>query len=358
MNIADNNEEFEFTSSEAQDDELQDNATESHQIISEEADIGQRLDKFLAEKLPLLSRSRIKHLVEKGLVAINGKLQTNVSAKVKSAGLLYDIKVPAPPPCDPEPENIPLDILFEDAHVLVIDKPFGLSVHPAPGNWTGTLVNAVLYHCGEDLKQIGAMGRPGIVHRLDKDTSGVMVVCKSALAMTSLGHQFQNRTIDRLYHAFVVGQPIKPWTKEGRIDARIARDTKDRKRMAVIDNDATIGRHAATNYRVLEQFGRDKFGKPIASLVQCKLETGRTHQVRVHMKHIGCSLIGDMVYGDNNAGRAFLKLMKDEKMERQALHAKTLAFTHPVTSERLSFESNYPEDMQKLYEFLKGLGSI
>ena len=331
---------------------------ETHQIISESGDIGTRLDKFLAEKLPLLSRSRIKQLVEKGLVSIGGRLETNVSAKVKAEGLIYDIKVPAPThsETDPEPENIPLKILFEDAHVLVIDKPAGLSVHPAPGNWTGTLVNAVLYHCGEDLKQIGAMGRPGIVHRLDKDTSGVMVVCKSALAMTSLGHQFQKRTTDRLYHAFVVGAPKSPWGKDGYINARLARDSKDRKRMAVIDNDATIGRSAATNYRTLKTFGRDKNGKPIASLIECKLETGRTHQVRVHMKHIGCALIGDMVYGDNNSGRNLLKTMPEEaRINRQALHAKTLAFSHPVTSERLSFESEYPEDMAELYSFLKSL---
>ena len=338
-------------------DETVDNA-EFHEITSLEGDVGIRLDKFLADKLPLLSRSRIKHLVEKGLVAIDARRETNVSAKVKSQGLVYTIKIPAPDHSeeDPKPENIPLVVLYEDAHVLVIDKPAGLSVHPAPGNWTGTLVNAVLYHCGEDLKQIGATGRPGIVHRLDKDTSGVMVVCKSALALTSLGHQFQKRTIDRLYHAFVVGTPQKPWGKEGHIDARIARDPRDRKRMTVIDNDRETGKHAASNYKTLETFGRDKNNKIIASLIQCKLETGRTHQVRVHMKHIGCPLIGDMVYGDNSSGRKLLTSLPEEaRISRQALHAKTLAFTHPVTSERMSFESEYPQDMQILFQEIEKL---
>lgn len=330
-------------------------AEEMHQIISEGGDIGVRLDKFLADKMPLLSRTRIKQLVEKGLVAIDGRRETNVSAKVKSAGLEYNIKIPAPThsETDPEPENIPLKILFEDDHVLVIDKPAGLSVHPAPGNWTGTLVNAVLYHCGAALKQIGATGRPGIVHRLDKDTSGVMVVCKSALALTSLGHQFQRRTIDRLYHALVVGAPKD---KAGRIEARLARDPKERKRMAVIANDAAAGRSAATNYRTLQNFGRNKNGKPLASLIECKLESGRTHQVRVHMKHIGCALIGDMVYGDNNSGRNLLKSLPEAaRITRQALHAKTLSFTHPVSSERLSFESEYPEDMANIFAALGDL---
>ncbi len=334
-----------------EDDEI---LEENYTVSPEPFNIGERLDKFLAEALPLLSRSRIKQLVEKGLVANNGKLQTNVSYKIKG-GEEFTINVPAPPPCEPEAENIPLDIIFEDDHLLVINKPAGLSVHPAPGNWTGTLVNAVLYHCGEDLKKIGAMGRPGIIHRLDKDTSGVMVVCKSAFAMTSLGHQFQNRTIDRLYHAFCVGAPISPYPRSGRLEARIARDPHNRKRMTTIDNNSENGKSAATNYECLKTYGLHN-GQPIASLMKCKLESGRTHQVRVHMKHIGCALIGDMVYGDNNSGRKLLASLPEEaKISRQALHAKTLAFTHPATSERLSFESDYPEDILALEKALLSL---
>lgn len=330
---------------------------ELHELVASDDAKGERLDKYLADALPLLSRSRIKHLVEKGLVFVNQNRQTNVSYKIKG-GEQLQIQVPAPPPCDPEPENIPLEVLYEDGHLLVINKPAGLSVHPAPGNWTGTLVNAVLYHCGDSLKEIGAMGRPGIIHRLDKDTSGVMVVCKSAFAMTSLGHQFQNRTIDRLYHAFCIGVPQPPHPKSGRIEARIVRDPRDRKRMTTIDNDAIAGKSAATNYETLQVFGMGKGeqARPLATLMQCKLESGRTHQVRVHMQKIGCPLIGDMVYGNNNGQKKLQALLPEEaRITRQALHAKTLSFTHPATSERMSFESEYPEDMQITLQALREL---
>lgn len=327
-------------------------AGDNYEIVANEGAIGQRLDVFLANELPLLSRSRIKTLVEKGQVFNGENRQTNVSYKIKGSETFY-VNVPLPPPADPEPENIPLNILFEDDHILIIDKPIGLSCHPAPGNWTGTLVNAILYHCGPDLARVGAMGRPGIVHRLDKDTSGVMVVCKSAMAMTSLGHQFQKRTIDRLYHAFIIGEPK---TTIGRIEARIARDSYDRKRMAIVKDNSDAGRSAATNYRVLESFDDGKSRKPRASLIECKLETGRTHQIRVHMKHIGCPLIGDIVYGDNNIGRALLKSLPiDAQITRQALHAKTLCITHPATKERLSFESEYPDDIKALYTALNNI---
>ncbi len=324
--------------------------SDNYEIAAKEEAIGERLDVFLASQLPLLSRSRIKTLVEKGQVFNGENRQTNVSYKIKGNETFY-VNVPLPPPAEPEPENIPLNILFEDDHILIIDKPIGLSCHPAPGNWTGTLVNAILYHCGPDLARVGAMGRPGIVHRLDKDTSGVMVVCKSAMAMTSLGHQFQKRTIDRLYHAFIIGEPKTP---NGRIEARIARDPFDRKRMAIVKENSEAGRDAATNYKVLETFDDGKSRKARASLIECKLETGRTHQIRVHMKHIGCPLIGDNVYGDNNLGRALLKSLPIEaQITRQALHAKTLSITHPATRERISFESEYPDDMVRLYEELK-----
>lgn len=330
-------------------------AADNYEIVAPDDAIGERLDKFLADALPMLSRSRIKILVEKGLVFNGDNRQTNVSYKIKG-GEVFHLNVPAPPPAEPEPENIPLNILFEDDHILVIDKPAGLSCHPAPGNWTGTLVNAILFHCGKELLQIGAMGRPGIVHRLDKGTSGVMVVCKSAFAMSSLGHQFQNRTIDRLYHAVVVGGPRNPWFRDGRVETRIARDSVDRKRMAVVKDDAVAGRNCATNYRTLEMFEDKKTKKIFASLIECKLETGRTHQVRVHMKHIGCALIGDLTYGDNNIGRALLRSLPEAaQIGRQALHAKTLAFTHPKTSERMNFESEYPADMIMLKDALKNL---
>lgn len=318
-------------------------------VVSPDA-AGERLDKFLSEAFPALSRSRIKHLIEAARVYRDGVKEMNVSAKVK-AGTHYRIEVPPPEPAEPQAENIPLSILYEDAHVLVVDKPAGLSVHPAPGNWTGTLVNAVLWHAGDSLKVVGATGRPGIVHRLDMDTSGVMVVCKSEFALASLGRQFQDRTISRRYRAFGVGQPKSPWGKTGRVDARLARDPRDRKRMAVVADTASAGKNAATNYEIVKRFGMGLQGNPGAAATEmvCVLETGRTHQIRVHMAHIGMPLIGDQVYGDTKAARALNTVLpEDVRLTRQALHAETLAFTHPATSERMSFQSDLPDDLLAL----------
>jgi 23S rRNA pseudouridine1911/1915/1917 synthase len=320
------------------------------EVVATSDDAGQRMDKFLADSFPALSRSYLKHLIEKARVTKDGVMETSVSAKVK-AGVLYRVMVPPPEPAVPEAENIPLIILYEDAHVLVVDKPAGLSVHPAPGNWTGTLVNAVLWHAGESLKVVGAMGRPGIVHRLDKDTSGVMVVCKSTFALSSLGRQFQERTIDRMYRAFGVGQPKAPWGKMGRIDARLGRDPRERKKIAVLPDTAVAGKTAATNYQIVARYGIGLQGNPGAAACEmvCKLESGRTHQIRVHMAHIGVPLIGDQVYGETKAARALnTALALDPPLMRQALHAQTLAFTHPATSERMTFESEIPADLLAL----------
>lgn len=325
-------------------------------VVPQEA-AGERLDKFLSEAFPALSRSRIKHLIEAARVYRDGVKEMNVSAKVK-AGTQYRIEVPPPEPAEPQAENIPLSILYEDAHVLVVDKPAGLSVHPAPGNWTGTLVNAVLWHAGDSLKVVGATGRPGIVHRLDMDTSGVMVVCKSEFALASLGRQFQDRTISRRYRAFGVGQPKAPWAKTGRVDARLARDPRDRKRMAVVADTASAGKNAATNYEIIKRFGIGLQGNPGAAATEmvCVLETGRTHQIRVHMAHLGMPLIGDQVYGDTKAARALNTALPEEvRLKRQALHAETLTFTHPATSERMSFQSDLPEDLLALRAALSDL---
>jgi 23S rRNA pseudouridine1911/1915/1917 synthase len=325
-------------------------------VVPQEA-AGERLDKFLSEAFPALSRSRIKHLIEAARVYRDGVKEMNVSSKVK-AGTQYRIEVPPPEPAEPQAENIPLSILYEDAHVLLVDKPAGLSVHPAPGNWTGTLVNAVLWHAGDSLKVVGATGRPGIVHRLDMDTSGVMVVCKSEFALASLGRQFQDRTISRRYRAFGVGQPKAPWGKTGRVDARLARDPRDRKRMAVVAETASAGKNAATNYEIVKRFGIGLQGNPGAAATEmvCVLETGRTHQIRVHMAHIGMPLIGDQVYGDTKAARALNTALPEEvRLKRQALHAETLAFTHPATSERMSFQSDLPEDLLALRAALSDL---
>jgi 23S rRNA pseudouridine1911/1915/1917 synthase len=330
------------------DEEEGDLSTASLQeVVAQPDDAGQRLDKFLAEAFPALSRSYLKHLIEKARVTKDGVMETSVSAKVK-AGALYRVAVPPPEPAIPEPENIPLSILYEDPHVLVVDKPAGLAVHPAPGNWTGTLVNAVLWHAGESLKIVGAIGRPGIVHRLDKDTSGVMVVCKSTYALASLGRQFQQRTIDRQYRAFGVGSPNPLWGKTGRIETRLGRDPRERKRMAVLLDSAAAGKIAITNYEIISRFGIGFQGQGGAAACEivCKLETGRTHQIRVHMAHIGLPLIGDQVYGDTKGARALASALPDDaRLVRQALHAQTLAFTHPVNSERLAFESALPPDI-------------
>jgi 23S rRNA pseudouridine1911/1915/1917 synthase len=327
------------------------------EVTAGAADAGQRLDRFLSEAFPALSRSRLKILIEKGRVSVNGALITHVSAKVEAGGI-YAVMIPAPEPAEPQPEDIPLSILFEDAHVLVIDKPAGLSVHPAPGNWTGTLVNAVLFHCGADLAAVGATGRPGIVHRLDKDTSGVMVVCKSAFALGSLGQQFQVRSVDRTYRAFCVGEPKAPFGLNGRIEARLGRDPHNRKKMAVLPTHATAGKGAVTHYTTSARFGPGEGhnGGALASAVTCKLETGRTHQVRVHMAHAGAPLVGDPVYGDTRSQRLLqARLPEDARLTRQALHAATLAFTHPATSERLSFKAPLPEDLQRLEAGLQAL---
>jgi 23S rRNA pseudouridine1911/1915/1917 synthase len=315
---------------------------------------GERLDRWLAATFPALSRARIQALIAGGRVWKDDARALEASAKV-SAGAAYAIDIPPPEPAEPEPEDIPLSVLYEDVHVLVVDKPAGLSVHPAPGNWTGTLVNAVLHHCGEELHAVGAVGRPGIVHRLDMDTSGVMVVAKSAFALTSLGRQFHDRTVDRRYCCLTVGAPSG---SEGRIEGRLARDPKDRKRMAVVAPGSEAGKPAATRFEVVRRFGRapgDRPG-PAAAEVACKLETGRTHQVRVHMAHAGAPLIGDGVYGDTRGQRALRALLPEEaRINRQALHAASLAFTHPETGARLAFETPWPDDMERLAAALSKL---
>ncbi|MCU0881195.1 MAG: RluA family pseudouridine synthase [Hyphomonadaceae bacterium] len=326
------------------------------EVVAAPEAAGERLDRFLSDAFPALSRSRLKILIEKGRVTVNGTLITHVSAKVET-GATYAVMIPAPEPAEPEGEDIPLSILFEDAHVLVIDKPAGLSVHPAPGNWSGTLVNAVLFHCGADLAAVGATGRPGIVHRLDKDTSGVMVVCKSAFALGSLGQQFQVRSVDRTYQAFCVGEPKAPFGLNGRIEARLGRDPHNRKKMAVLPAHATAGKSAVTHYKTTARFapGEGHNGGALASAITCKLETGRTHQVRVHMAHAGAPLIGDPVYGDTRSQRLLqARLPETARLTRQALHAATLAFTHPATSERLSFAAPLPDDMARLEAALRG----
>jgi 23S rRNA pseudouridine1911/1915/1917 synthase len=305
---------------------------------------GERLDRFLAAALPDLSRSRIKALILERHVTLNGAGGLDPSRKVKP-GERFHVTVPPAAPAVPLGQAMPLEILFEDANLIVIVKPAGLTVHPAPGNPDKTLVNALIAHCGASLSGIGGVARPGIVHRLDKETSGVMVVAKTDAAHAALTAQFQGRTIERVYQALVWGVP-RPARE--RIEGAIGRSPRDRKKMAVV---ARGGKAAATRYRTMRAFGR------AAALVECRLETGRTHQIRVHMAHIGHPLIGDHTYGRARHRTATdlpaaVRRMLDG-FRRQALHAAVLGFDHPADGRRLRFEAPMPSDFANLLKSLE-----
>jgi 23S rRNA pseudouridine1911/1915/1917 synthase len=295
---------------------------------------GWRLDRALAAAVPTLSRERLKALIRSGALIPPVR---DPATKVRG-GESFQLRVPEPEPAHNEAQDIPLKIVFEDEHLLVIDKAAGLVVHPAAGNRDLTLVNALLHHCGDNLSGIGGVARPGIVHRIDKDTSGLLVVAKTDVAHEGLAKQFAAHSIDRRYLAIVSGVPK---TAGGTIDAPLARSSANRKKMAVVADGR--GKRAVTHWKRLELL-RD------AALVECRLETGRTHQVRVHMASIGHPLIGDPFYG--GSGKVHRKLLNQLGFHRQALHAARLGFTHPVTKHRLSFDSGMPPDMQELFSAL------
>ena len=333
--------------------------------MAEEGDAGQRMDKWLSSWTEL-SRARIKALVESGQVRGNGTLIRKLTGKVKPGGE-YAVHVPPPVDDTPRPEDIPLSILYEDEYLIVIDKPSGLTVHPAPGSRSGTLVNALLFHCADSLSGIGGVMRPGIVHRLDKDTSGVMVVAKTDAAHCGLTKQFAKHSMERAYVCLVRGRP-NPRT--GSIETRLARAPHDRKKQAVVRGThnnlefSDHGRHAITYYESLRGFGQKKnasVGTPVVAEVECRLETGRTHQIRVQMAHIGCPLLGDPLYGNH---KSFLSDKSEIEsrvrdavaaFKRQALHARSLGFIHPVTKKELSFETPPPGDYQALISALESL---
>ena len=299
----------------------------------EAAHAGWRLDRALADAVPTLSRERLKALIRSGAVETQGSPLRDPALKVKG-GEAVRVAVPEPAPAHNQAQDIPLTIVFEDEHLLLVDKPAGLVVHPAAGNLDGTLVNALLHHCAGKLSGIGGIARPGIVHRIDKDTSGLLVVAKTDVAHEGLAKQFAAHSIDRRYLAIVSGLPK---AADGVVDAPLARSATNRKKIAIVEGNR--GKRAVTHWKRLEPL-RD------AALVQCRLETGRTHQVRVHMASIGHPLIGDPVYG--RTGKTHGKLLKELGFHRQALHAAELGFTHPVTKSRLSFSSPMPPDMQEL----------
>ncbi|WP_395001248.1 RluA family pseudouridine synthase [Sphingomonas sp.] len=298
---------------------------------------GWRLDRALAEAVPTMSRERLKVLVKSGALAGDAGLVRDPAIKVKGDER-FTLTVPDPTPAHNQAQDIPLRIVFEDEHLLVVDKPAGLVVHPAAGNFDGTLVNALLHHCGASLSGIGGVARPGIVHRIDKDTSGLLVVAKTDVAHEGLARQFADHSIERRYLAIVNGLPKM---EEGTIDAPLARSSINRKKIAIVE--AGRGKRAVTHWRRLTPL-RD------AALVECRLETGRTHQIRVHMASISHPLLGDPVYGGN--ARTHRALLRELGFERQALHAARIGFVHPVTKARLSFDSVLPSDMQHLFTAL------
>ena len=297
-----------------------------------------RLDSALANALPQFSRARLQVLIAEGSLLILDKAATDAASR-KFAGKKFELSVPAPKPDKAQPQDIDLKVVYEDDHLIIVDKPAGLVVHPAAGHADGTLVNALLHHCKGKLSGIGGVERPGIVHRIDKDTSGLLVVAKSDVAHEGLAKLFAAHDIERRYYAIVSGIPAPP---AGSIRTQIGRSTTNRKKMAVLQDNK--GRHAVTHFRTLESFAK-------TSLVECTLETGRTHQVRVHMAHIGHPLIGDSVY--SNRQNSYRIGQNQSKFERQALHAASLGFIHPVSGETLRFESSLPEDMQLLLSQLR-----
>ncbi len=304
--------------------------------ISPAAD-GWRLDRALAEAVPSLSRERLKVLIASGAV-VGDAGPVRDPARKATAGAQFQVNVPEPKPAHNEAQAIDLTIAFEDEHLIVVDKPAGLVVHPAAGNLDGTMVNALLHHCAGQLSGIGGVARPGIVHRIDKDTSGLIVAAKHDRAHEGLAKQFAAHSIDRRYLAIVAGRPL---TGSGRVEARLGRSSADRKKMAVVGGEA--GKHAITHWRLLDPLRE-------AALVECRLETGRTHQVRVHMASIGHPLLGDPVYGTRKA--VHRPILETLGFRRQALHATRLGFIHPVTKHALSFDSVMPGDMQELFNRL------
>jgi 23S rRNA pseudouridine1911/1915/1917 synthase len=331
-------------------------STERLTAEADESHSGQRLDRFLSDRLPGLSRTRLQALIRQGRVTLGTGTIEDVKYPVKP-GDRFSISVPPPVSAKPQAQTIPLNVVYEDDAIIVIDKPAGLVVHPGAGNIDRTLVNALIAHCGASLSGIGGVARPGIVHRLDKDTSGLLVVAKTDQAHRALSEQFADHgregELERGYLALVWGAPPRP---HGTIDAPIGRHKTSRTKMAIMPV-ARGGREAVTHYQVVATFGHGP--EPIASLLECRLETGRTHQVRVHLTSIGTPLIGDPVYGQGFKSK-LRKLSEPVRKKlagfnRQALHAAALSFVHPVSGTLLEFNSPLPEDFAMIVEAFKEL---
>lgn len=318
---------------------------EHHKIIVDKGQSAIRVDKFLTEKLAHASRNRIQHAIDAGSVQVNG-FSTKANYKIKPFDEIRILLENPPRDTEVYPENIPLDILYEDKYLLVVNKPAGMVVHPAQGNWTGTLANALVYHFQNLPEMKGNEGRPGLVHRIDKDTSGLLVIAKEEEAMAKLAAQFYYHTIERTYQALVWGELDE---EQGTVIGHVGRSAKDRKVMDVFV-DGSQGKHAVTHWKVLNRLR-------YVSLLQCNLETGRTHQIRAHMKHVGHPLFNDAMYGGDKIrkGTQFTKYKMFvqncfDLIPRQALHAKSLGFVHPITQEKLYFEAPLPKDFAEVLE--------
>lgn len=326
---------------EPEDDEL----FEHYRIVADGGQSLLRIDKFLMDRLPNVTRTKIQDGIRLGFVKVNER-DVKPNYKIRP-GDVVTVSLPEPPrDTDLKPENIPLNIVFEDEYIVVVNKPAGMVVHPAYQNWSGTLVNALMYHFSELPHMPGNEGRPGLVHRIDKDTSGLLVIAKTETAITNLAKQFFDHTIDRTYQAIVWGVPSQ---ESGTINVNVGRSLKDR-RITTAFPKGDFGRTAITHYKLLKDFR-------YVSLVECRLETGRTHQIRAHMKHIGHPLFNDEMYGGNEVlkGTLFTKYKQFVEncfklIPRQALHAKSLGFTHPITGERVYFDSELPDDFKEVLE--------
>lgn len=321
---------------------------------------GERVDAWLAKLLPDLSRSRVQGLIGAGKLTVDGAPVTHAKDKPR-AGARYELVLPPPEPAAPLPEHLPLNIVFEDEHLIVVDKAAGMAMHPAPGSMRGTLVNALLAHCGASLSGIGGVARPGIVHRIDKDTTGLVVVAKHDAAHTGLAKLFAKHDLERVYYAVTRGAPKE---RTGRLESRLVRSNEDRRKYVVARNpDAEAGKNAITDYWTVESYGQQagaSAGRAAAALLECRLHTGRTHQIRAHLAHLGCPLIGDPLYGKQRAFKAEGPHAEEAAaavaaFPRQALHAAVLGFKHPVTGEDLRFESPLPDDIERLLATLRKL---
>lgn len=324
---------------EKEEDELYEN----HRIVVDKGQTMYRIDKFLVDRLPNATRNRLQYAIEAGSIQVNGK-PTKANYKIKPLDVIT-VLLPHPPRNDEVlPENISLNIVYEDEHLLLINKPPGMVVHPAHGNWSGTLVNGLVYHFQHLPTSKNGVIRPGLVHRIDKDTSGLLVIAKTEQAMTHLAKQFFDHTIERTYYAIVWGTPKQP---SGTISNYIGRSEKDR-RVTTVVQDSEKGKWAVTHYKTLKEL-------KYISLIQCNLETGRTHQIRAHMKHLGHPLFGDEMYGGNAivVGKPegkYKQMVENclKTLPRQGLHAKTLGFTHPCTHKWMQFDTELPDDMQQV----------